>query len=282
MSNAHDLVSHTTSLISFPDVAIALNTALSKGDNSVQEVANIIERDPALTAALLRISNSASMNTGIEVTTVTRAISRLGYRQINEIVLGVEVAKSFNGLTNDLITIKDFWQHSLYCAVISKKIAKLCRGIDPGTAFTAGLLHDIGQLIIFSNLADESEEFLSKSILDFDGLSTYLCEKEVLGYDHTNVGLELAMRWDLPRALQECLYAHHEPDKISPTPDLVMVVHIANSLAVLAEIQSYTLKDAPEIDANAWLQLNIDPEKAAEILTDVKSEVEELLNVFIA
>tara|TARA_R110001592_G_scaffold97408_3_gene279029 strand:- start:11137 stop:11988 length:852 start_codon:yes stop_codon:yes gene_type:complete len=281
MPNARELVVDTTSLISFPDVAIALNTAISKGDNSGKQVSDIIERDPALTAAVLRISNSAAMNTGVEINTVSRAVSRLGYRQINELVLGIEVAKSFNNLTNDLITIEDFWQHSLLCASIAKRIAKLCKGIDAGAAFTAGLLHDIGQLIIFSRLAEESEEFLSKSILEFDGLTTYRCEKEVLGYDHTNVGLELAINWKLPQSLQECLYAHHEPNKLVPTPDLVMVIHIANSLAVLAELESTTLEDAPEIQENAWLQLRISKDSIPELLHGIQDEVADLLKIFI-
>mgnify|MGYP003636086702 CR=1 FL=1 len=282
MPNAHELVAKTTSLISFPDVAIALNSALSNGDNSSKTVTEIIERDPALTAAVLRISNSAAMNPGVEINTVSRAVSRLGYRQINELVLGIEVARSFNGLSNDLITIEDFWQHSLYCASIAKRIAKLCKGVDAGAAFTAGLLHDIGQLIIFSRLAEESEEFLSKSISDFDGLSTYISEKQVLGYDHSNVGLELAMRWKLPLSLQQCLFAHHEPNKIQPTPDLVMIVHIANSLAVLAELKSSSLDDAPGIEASAWTQLKLNNDHIPALLDGINEEVSDLLNIFIS
>jgi putative nucleotidyltransferase with HDIG domain len=280
MPNARELVADITSLISFPDVAIALNTALSKGESSGKKVSDIIERDPALTAAVLRISNSAAMNTGIEINTVSRAVSRLGYRQINELVLSIEVAKSFNTLTNNLITIEDFWRHSLLCASIAKRIANHCKGIDAGGAFTAGLIHDIGQLIIFSRLAEESEEFLSKSILEFDGLTTYVCEKEVLGYDHTNVGLELAIKWKLPQSLQECLHAHHEPDKLVPTPDLVMVIHIANSLAVLAELESTCLEDAPAIQASAWLQLKLGKESIPELLHGVQDEVANLLKIF--
>ncbi|WP_269618068.1 HDOD domain-containing protein [Zhongshania sp. BJYM1] len=282
MPNAQQLVADTTSLISFPDVAIALNNALSKGDNSAKEVTDIIERDPALTAAVLRISNSAALNTGVEINTVSRAVSRLGYRQINELVMGIEVARSFNALTNDLISIEDFWKHSLLCATIAKRIAKQCKGIDAGAAFTAGLLHDIGQLIIFSRLEEESEEFLSKSISEFDGLTTYLCEKEVLGYDHTNVGLELAMKWKLPRSLQECLYAHHEPNKIVPTPDLVMLIHIANSLAVLAELESDKLEDGPAIMDSAWDQLKLDKSRIFDILDGAQDEVGDLLKIFIS
>jgi putative nucleotidyltransferase with HDIG domain len=205
--------------------------------------------DPALTAAILRISNSASMNTVIEINTLSRALTRLSYRQINELVLCIEVAKSFNTLTNNLIILEDFWLHSLRCASIAKRIANHCKVIDAGEAFTAALIHDIGQLIRFSRLAEESEEFLSKSILELDGLTTYICEKEVLGYDHTNFGLKLAIKWELAQSLQECLYAHHELNKLVPTPDLVMVmvIHIANSLAVLAELGSTHLEDAPAI-----------------------------------
>lgn len=278
--NAHNLVNQTQSLISFPSVAIRVNELLSNDDVSLNDVAATIETDPALTAGLLRLSNSAALGGKQEVTSVAKAITRIGLRQINELVMGIDTARSFNGLKNTLITVHDFWRHSLFCAVIARKLANLSKIQRRDAAFTAGLLHDIGQLVMFNQLGEQCAECLSQSIDDNDGLVVHIIETERLGFNHCDVGRELASKWGLPDALIDCITHHHDPQHAEFDPDLVAAVHIANSLAVMAELDTCDEENAPPMSNSAWQQLGLSRDIVPDLVALAQDEVDELLAVF--
>lgn len=278
--NANDLVSQTQSLISFPSVAIRVNELLGSDDVSITDVANTIETDPALTAGLLRLSNSAALGGKQEVNSVAKAITRIGLRQINELVMGIDAARSFNGLENSLITVRDFWRHSLFCAVIARKLANLAKIQRRDAAFTAGLLHDIGQLVMFSQLGEQCAQCLAQSLDDNDGLVLHTIERQRLGFDHSDVGRELATQWHLPDSLRDCIAHHHDPENAEVDRDLVSTVHIANSLAVMAELDTCNIDDAPPMEDSAWQQLKLDQSIIPELVSAAQEEVDELLAVF--
>lgn len=278
--NAHNLVSQTQSLISFPSVAIRVNELLADDDVSLNDVAATIETDPALTAGLLRLSNSAALGGTQEVNSVAKAITRIGLRQINELVMGIDTARSFNGLNNTLITVHDFWRHSLFCAVIARKLASLGKIKRRDAAFTAGLLHDIGQLLMFNQLGKQCAECLSQSLDDNDGLVVHSIETEKLGFNHCDVGRELATQWGLPEALIDCIAHHHDPQNAEVDPGLVAAVHLANSLAVMAELDTCEEVNAPPTSDSAWDQLQLNRDIIPEMVLLAQEEVDELLAVF--
>ena len=277
----HELAANITRLTSFPDVAFRINELLSDESSSAADIGALIEPDPALSAALLRIANSAMYSIGGTVSTVARAVTVVGLREVRDLAFGICANKTFEGIPNELITVDDFWKHSLYCAVAAQSIGRRA-GICTGESlFTAGLLHDIGHLVMFNQCPEPSRDSLKLSLEENDGLSPYLSERKIFGFDHMQVGAELARQWRLPDRLLECIEYHHEPFAGDEATDAVLAVHLANSIAVLAELDSNNLDDAPPVDSRAFTELGLSPDVIPDVVAETRESVSELLRVFV-
>ncbi len=270
-----------TQLTSFPDIAFRINEMLSDENSGAAEIGALIEPDPALSAALLRIANSAMYSIGGTVSNVDRAVTVVGLREVRDLAFGICANTTFKGIPNDLITVEDFWKHSLYCAVTSQSLGRRAKVSGGDSLFTAGLLHDIGHLVMFNQCPQLSREALQLSLEENDSLSPYLSERKVFGFDHMTVGAELARQWRLPTCLKECIEYHHEPFACHETTDAVLVVHIANSIAVLAELDSDNLDDAPPIDMRALTKLGLDMDDIPDTVAEAQESVTDLLRIFV-
>jgi len=276
-----ELAGNITQLTSFPDVAFRINDMLSDENSSAADIGALIEPDPALSAALLRIANSAFYRISGTVSSIERAVTVVGLREVRDLAFGICANTTFKGIPNDLISVEDFWKHSLYCAAASQSLGRKARVCKGESLFSAGLLHDIGHLIMFNQCPDLSREALQLSLDENDGLSPYLSERKVFGFDHMAIGAELARQWRLPNRLRECIEFHHEPFDGDETTEAVLVVHLANSIAVLAELDTHSLDDAPPIDERAFAELRLSPNVIPETVAETQDSVAELLRIFI-
>ena len=276
-----ELAANITQLVSFPDVAFRINEMLSDENSGAAEIGALIEPDPALSAALLRIANSALYGIGGSVSSVERAVTIVGLREVRDLAFGICANAAFEGIPNDLISVEDFWKHSLYCAAAAQSLGRKARVCAGESLFTAGLLHDIGHLVMFNQSPDLAREALQLSLDENDGLSPYLSERKVFGFDHMAVGAELARQWRLPESLQVCIGFHHEPFTCDGITDAVLVVHLANSIAVLAELDSVNLNDAPPMDDRTFDKLGLNPDVITDIVADTRDSVAELLRIFV-
>ena len=276
-----ELAANITQLASFPDVAFRINEMLSDENSGAAEIGPLVEPDPALSAALLRIANSALYGIGGKVSSVERAVTIVGLREVRDLAFGICASAAFEGIPNDLITVEDFWKHSLYCAAAAQSLGRKAGVCAGESLFTAGLLHDIGHLVMFNQSPDLAREALQLSLDENDGLSPYLSERKVFGFDHMAVGAELARQWRLPESLQVCIGFHHEPFTCDGITDAVLVVHLANSIAVLAELDTLNFDDAPPIDSRAFGKLNLGDDIIADTVAETRESVSELLRIFV-
>ncbi len=276
-----EIAANITELASFPDVAFRINEMLSDENSGAAEIGALIEPDPALSVALLRIANSALYSIGGKVNSVERAVTIVGLREVRDLAFGICATEAFSGIPNVLITVEDFWKHSLYCAAAAQSLGRKARVCAGESLFTAGLLHDIGHLVMFSQCPELSRESLQLSLDENDGLSPYLSERKIFGFDHMAAGAELARQWRLPISLQESIGFHHEPFVNDGMTDAVLVVHLANSVAVLAELNSLDLDDAPPIDDRVFDRLGLSPDIIAETVEETGEAVADLLRIFI-
>lgn len=279
MTSLDELLRALPNLISLPHVALRIDQALADENASLDDAARIIEADPALTTKLLQIANSALFGGG-DIDSLNRALARVGTRQARQMVLGLELASSFAGLPSELISVEDFWRHSLYCATICRHIADQRKLPGRDAAFTAGLLHDIGQLVMFIRCPEESRRALWRSLDESDGRCTYDAERTEFGFDHTDVGLAVAQLWNFPAILQQCIYCHHHPQRIDDPPPLAYAVHLANSLAVMVELESLDWQAVPPVDPHTWQVLGISPQQTGAYLNAAREEAQELLALF--
>ncbi len=281
-ATAEELASNVTQLVSFPDVAFAIDEAISDDQSSASDIGALILSDPALTAAVLRVANSALFNVAGEVDSIDRAVSLVGMRELRDIVFGIYATKAFEGIPTSLIAVEDFWKHSLNCAAAAQFLGRLARIRNADSLFTAGLLHDVGQLVMFSQSPEKSLTVLEMAReSDTDGMLPFISEKEVFGYDHQQVGAAVAKQWNFPRSLVYSIAHHHDPYECDEVTQTMLVVHVANSIAVLSELDSANPEDGPPIDPRAVTDLNLPEGYIEKTLEYVNTRVPELLSSFV-
>ncbi|MDP2805933.1 MAG: HDOD domain-containing protein [Gallionellaceae bacterium] len=274
-NNAAELVRGVGNLVTLPDVFIRINSLVENPNSSTADIAKAVQQDPSFTVRLLRVANSSFYGLSSSVDTVSKAVSIIGTGQIRSLALATSVASSFEGLSNTLVSMEHFWRHSLYCALIARIMAKKIGRFDADAVFTAALLHDIGELVLFNRLPKESQEALLLVLDSVDELPIYQAERQVMALDHAEVGGELARQWKLPLMLAECIEFHHDISAAKQYPREVALTHVANILALMAEIHSNELDDVAPIDLRAWEVLGIKAEDQDELIAAVVEEAQE-------
>lgn len=279
---AEGLTSGIKDLVTLPDVAIRIARMVDDPSSSATDIGREISNDAALTARLLRIANSAAYGQNRKIATVSRAITVLGVRQVRDLTVGLTAVRAFDGISNDLVTMEVFWRHSVLCAVAAGQIAGRRDAARTESPFVAGLLHDIGQLVLYSRAPAAARESLLMMADAADDRGLYLCERSVLAFDHGVVGASLARNWGLPDSLLECIEFHHEPHLARSFAADVATVHIANCIAVLAEIGSTELEDAPELMPAALKAARLDAGNLPEIVLQTRDAAAEIMPLLLA
>ncbi|MFF7705786.1 HDOD domain-containing protein [Pseudomonas sp. NPDC007930] len=193
-------------LPSIPKVAQDLILQFDNPNSSLDAVAANIEKDPVISAKILRLANSARFRGARESTSIQDAASRLGFNTLRTLVLASAVTGAFKaGPSFDL---KAFWMKSFEVAGISRVIAKQT-GADAETAFTSGMMHNIGELLIQTGAPDVAERFNSSAKGNTAG--HVASENLRLGFGYPEVGAELARRWNLPKVIQEAIAYQARP-----------------------------------------------------------------------
>jgi putative nucleotidyltransferase with HDIG domain len=280
--NVAELVKDVGSLITLPDVFVRINQMVEDPNSSAKEIAKFIGHDPSFTVRLLRVANSSFYGLSSSVDTVVKAVAIIGTSQIRSLALATSVASTFEGMPNTLVSMPDFWKHSLYAALIARILAKRGNRFDPDALFTAALLHDIGELVIFNRLPQQAKEGLLMVLDSADELPVYQAERQVIGFDHAQVGGELARQWKLPPMLEECIEFHHDIHASLRFPREVALVHIANILALMAEVRTLDPLDVSPINSAAWEIVGMKAEEVInEVVTEAQEEIAEAENLFL-
>ncbi|BBL72298.1 HDOD domain-containing protein [Methylogaea oryzae] len=277
---ASELVSDVGGLITLPDIYLKIDRLVNDPKSSTADIAKVVSQDASFTARLLQVANSALYSAPSSVDSVPKAISIIGIAQIRNLALSISVAKSFGGLLNELVSMENFWRHSQFCALAARQLAKEARRCDPDTLFTAGLLHDIGELIIFNRLPEQAKETLLLVLDSQDEMPIHEAEKQVLGLDHTDVGGELAKLWHLPSVLIECIACHHNLAACNSHPRETALVHIANVAALMAELDTLEPDDVPPIDPYAWEVTGLTPASLEPVVRFIQAEIVEIAKLF--
>lgn len=276
------LVATIKDLVTLPEVALRITRMVNDPASSATDIAREISNDAALTARLLRVANSPLFGHSQRIASVSRAVAVIGLRQVRDLTVGLTSIRAFDGIPNELVTMESFWRQSLLCAAAAGHIAGSGHTGHGETAFVAGLLHDIGQLVLYSRAPELARRALLMSVDSVEDLDSYLCERQIMGFDHGAVGSALAKNWGLPPALQECIEFHHEPERARAHPIEVATVHVANSVAVLAEIGSTDLGDAPSISAAALHAVGLSSTHLVDIIRQTQESAAEILPLLAA
>jgi putative nucleotidyltransferase with HDIG domain len=223
-------------LPTLPEIPMKIIQLIADRDSSMDDIAKIIERDPSLTANILKVANSAYYGMPQKVASLNLALTILGLNDLINIVTSISIVRMFTSKKRaDGFDRIKFWRHSFGCATASRMLAKEMRFDMQGIDFVAGLLHDIGKLIIDQYFHLKLRQIWSQQ--EKDELSLLEAEVSVMSVDHATLGSWLAQKWELPSILIESITFHHRPLDVltlatpSREPALTAIVHLADILA---------------------------------------------------
>ena len=220
-------------LPTLPTLAARLLDLVDNPNTNAGTLAQFVSQDQVITARLLKMGNSAYYGLGREITSVHQAVVMLGFDMVREISLGVSVINAFRSAKGlEGFDIAGFWDHSSAVGMVARKIAKGWIPAMASEAFTAGLLHDIGKVVLIQYLPEEFVQTLAQA--KEQGRDLFEVEREVFGTDHGQIGAWLATRWKLPKSLRDAMEFHHELSKApEDSRNLVAVVQLSDLLCRL-------------------------------------------------
>jgi HD-like signal output (HDOD) protein len=256
------LAEETTALPTLPPVALRLVEAVARMDaETTEEVARILARDPGLTARTLRLANSDCYGFPRKVGSVELAVLVLGPATIRDLVLTASVVQT---LGPDGRAMTDLWNHAMACGVAARALGERVRYPLLGEAYAAGLLHDIGAVLLRQIDAPRFEAAMS--LAETQGPSLEEAERSLYGSDHSEVGGWLAERWGLPGEIVEAIACHHRPEAAVRAPELTALVHIADSLADRAGYAWASVRIPRALSAYAWESIEPVPSRREALL----------------
>lgn len=269
-----------------PPVLLGVQKAIAEGDVGARELAHVILADPSLTARVLKLANSLYYAANQKIRTVTQAILVMGFETVRNLVLGLSVYDMLSNLPKAM-DYRTVWRHSLCCGVCSRYFAAKLRMANPEQAFVAGLLHDIGRLVLGQFFSDAYAEVGRKA--SGEKLVYHQAELRVFGFTHEDVGRCVAEHWAFPEELA-LVVSRHE----ASTPEELMrmgtvmqrIVAAANESAIFLYHEDTRAKPLTSSDIQTLCQrgLGIGNDALLEIFAQIKAEVSQtarMLNIAI-
>ena len=258
------LLKQAGELPSLPEVYIRVTELLEAESSTADRIGAAVQTDPTLTARILKLINSAYFGLRNPVTSIPQAVTLLGRQQLQQLLIGSVLSGVFKDFDIGSFPLRDFWQHSVKTAIIARQLAmQNARIIDHEAFFTAGLLHDIGWLVIAKvnpgsyMQITELAKAQNRKIIDV--------EADKFGVTHIEVGVALLEKWGIPGLIIECVRKHHDSDHVEPYEIETSIVYMANQLSRIdLSNEQFEAEDAiPEFLASLpnWEQSKCTPEQ---------------------
>jgi putative nucleotidyltransferase with HDIG domain len=225
------LVGNGSELPSLPEIYLRVAAQLDDETATVQQIGDTVQHDPVITTRVLKMVNSAYYDLPDQVVSVAQLVSLLGRESLRHMLLASVFRGVFGaGQDNPAFSLQVFWQHSVKTAIIARELASQVGEIEkPESMFSAGLLHDIGKLLLFNQFPErmlDAEEYVMQRRVDV--LSAELSQ---VGFTHTLVGEALLQHWGLPQLLIECVTRHHEIVHVGANRHATHLIYLANQLS---------------------------------------------------
>lgn len=278
-SNTQDLIGEEDEIVySLPTIYIELQKALRDPNQTFQNLGDIIGFDTALSARLLKIVNSPFYGFTSKIDTISHAISIIGRNQLTDLALATLVIYQFEGIPNKMFNMEKFWRHSVACGVAARSIADFRGEKNAERFYLAGILHDIGRLVLYKKEPDLSRDAFNRSKERQEKI--FLSEQELMGFDHATVGRELLKAWKLPPRLVEAVGCHHQPQNAKEFPIDAAIIHTADYIVQVMDMGSDAEFSEPQLYPKSWEIIGLNPDDFEFIQGNVNMQYEIIVSLF--
>jgi HD-like signal output (HDOD) protein len=267
-----DVLAHLEELPSLPAVVMELLSNIDQDDVDISVLAKKVSHDAALTAKTLRLANSSAYGLQVKVTTIQQAITFLGFQTTRNLITAAAVTGCFPAGQCAGFDDKAFWRHSIATAACARVLARRVR-FNQDVAFTAGLLHGIGRLVLVTSFPAQYAQALAwRAQHD----STLLeAERAVLGIDHVLAGVALAGHWNFSETMTAALRGYQEPDAAGAGL-LASLVHVANAIVHALDVTHEVDDLVPTVSSTSWTALGLNEEAYLHVFRETELQFEEI------
>ncbi|MCZ8096265.1 MAG: HDOD domain-containing protein [Acidovorax sp.] len=262
-------------LPSLPTVVQELLLLVRQKEVQLEAISNTLRLDQALSIKVLQLANSPFYGLSGRIGSVRDAINILGLRQLGSLVIAAALTVQFEKLHGKSLHMDSFWRHSIGCAAAARQLA-VHVGLDSAAAFTAGLLHDVGRLVVDSHYPLEAAEAIAWA--EEHDMPHSEAEHTLLGIDHTELGEWVCRHWRFSSDVVEAIAGHHRPPPAGPV-SLIDVVHVADAITHALDIAGAATEAVPGVNPMAWARLNLHEDDLPALLASIESEFNDLLAV---
>lgn len=283
---AEEILANDPVLVSLPEIFMRIREVVSDPSSTVEEATAVISKDPSLTAKLLKLVNSAfyartlRMAGGLppgRVDTLSRAVMLLGLNQLSTLAMGVSVLPLFKDIPAECVNMTQFWRHSVSVGIVTKLLAARLRDPSPERFFVAGLLHDIGRLVLFKQAPELAAAALAEA--GRSGRLLLDVERELFGFDHAVLGGMLLRKWRFPESLEQTVWRHHDPlaGDVPLEPAMVCVADLIAG-AVMPGCSGERL--VPRFQPDIWRLTGLGPADLPELVETAEAHLEVISSMF--
>lgn len=275
---SHDILRSTIrDLPALPAVVMELIDSLGRDDLSAEQLATKLSHDQALTAKTLRLANSSFYGVPRKVASISEAVSILGMRTVRTVVTAAALTGSFKKDHRTSLDFDALWRHSIGTALCAKGLAEALE-LDGEAAFTLGLLHDIGRLVLATSFSVQYQAALDHQ-REHDCLPQE-AEMAKLGLDHTVVGGLITEHWRFAPAMVEAVTLHHAPT-ISQDITLAGMVHVADNIAHALGLSRVRDDIVPGLNPHIWSAMKLSAEQCDRIFTQAQAQFDGLCQALL-
>lgn len=273
-----ELMQGLEDLPSLPAVVMELLSSIDQEDVDISVLAKKVSADQALTAKTLRLANSSAFGLQIKATTIQQAMTFLGFQSTRNLIMAAAMTGCFPSGRCPGFDDKAFWRLSIATAACARVLARHMR-FNQDVAFTAGLLHGIGRLVLVTRFPEQYDAVLrERKRLDSDLLET---ERAMLGVDHLLAGAALAEHWQFSGTMQQAIAFYHAPE----TPGagfLATIVHVAHAVAHALDLAGDEDELVPAVSSVAWTALGLSEDVWLHVFRETELQFEEMTAILLA
>lgn len=259
---------------SVPEIVVKLQQAVAAPNASAESVARVVDLDPAISASMLRLVNSASFALSSPVTSIARAVSILGIRKAYALAVSGCIVHRFAGAGGQAML--RHWEHSIACAIVTKDLATICRLRDPEILYLGGLLHDIGRLVLLA--ASPTHCMATEALANRERITISQAEHKLLGFDHAELGREFLARWGLHAHILAMVAEHHAA---RPSMQACAIVQVADFLSRLFIVQRDNLAPLENVPDISWRGAGIQVQAIEQVFANLDANIRRSVSVLV-
>lgn len=275
---AEDLILSSPTLVSPPESLVRLLSVLDNPNGNMGEAHRLIEYDPGLSARVLKLVNSALYGLPGKVSSISRAVTMIGAREIRNLALATLVVDRFSTLPDGLVSMRQFWSLSVHIALWARELAKPLQGIHQGvecdTLFLCGLLREIGSLVMYREIPELARAAVLRARAE--RRPEHEVEREMLGFDHYAVGAALGKHWHLPEIIAASQTYLNAPEA---APRWNMEIRIVQLAGLLGQTGESLAEEIPPAVVPCLQALNLDERFVREVDREVEACFEPIFQV---